>query len=107
MQNRLMGTRMVFDLNLIVTIAESVALDGQPLVADIQTPEIEMALDKARAIASMFGFYETPPIAIGSTVFLGAIPTATVRQIMQAEVDLPRRGCALTVSLRRGPSLPD
>ena len=60
MQNRLMGTRMVFDLNLIVTIAESVALDGQPLVADIQTPEIEMALDKARAVVSVFGFYGNP-----------------------------------------------
>lgn len=41
------------------------------------------------------GSIETPSIVIGSTVFLGAIPAATVPQIIQAEMDLPRRGYVL------------
>ena len=95
MHDRLMRTRMVTDLSLIVTTAEAVGLDGQRLIADMQSPEIEMTLNKARAIASVFGFYGTPSTVIGSTVFLGTIPAADVRQIIQAEMDLSQRGCAL------------
>ena len=96
MHDRLMRTRMVTDLNLIVTIAESVGLDGQRLIADMQSPEIETALDKARAIASVFGFYGTPSTVIGRSVFLGAISVADVAQIIEAEL------VALPMACNRG-----
>ena len=95
MHDRLMRTRLVTDLNLIVTIATSVGLDGQRLIADMQTPEIEMALDNARAVASVFGFYGTPSTVIGSTVFLGAIAAVDVDLIIADELKLPRRACAV------------
>ena len=86
MHDRLMRTRMVTDLNLVTSIAESVGLDGQRLVADMQTPAIASALDTAKAIAAVFGFYGTPSTVIGHTVFLGAIPAADVSQIITAEL---------------------
>ena len=96
MHDRLMRTRMVTDLNFVVAIAESVGLDGQRLVADMQTPEIASALDMSKAVASVFGFYGTPSTVIGRTVFMGAIPAADVSQIIEAELE------ALPMTCNRG-----
>ena len=86
MHDRLMRTRLVSDLNLVTSIADSVGLDGQRLVKDMQTPEIATALGTAKAIAAVFGFYGTPSTVIGRTVFMGAIPAADVAQIITAEL---------------------
>lgn len=93
MHSRLMRARMVTDLNFVLAIADSVGLDGKRLVADMQLPEITTALDQARAIATVFGFYGTPSTVIGRSVFLGAIPAADVRQIITEELALPRPDC--------------
>ena len=86
MQARLMRTRLVTDLSLVTAIAESVGLDGQRLVADMQTPAIAAALDTDKAIAAVFGFYAIPSTVIGRTVFIGAISAADVSQIIKAEL---------------------
>lgn len=93
MQDRLMRSRMVTDLNLVQALAEETGLDGARLVADMRLPEIDVALDQARAIASVFGFYGTPGTVIGHTAFLGAISAADVSRIIDAEQDLPRLPC--------------
>ncbi|MEO8245311.1 MAG: DsbA family protein, partial [bacterium] len=94
MHDRLIRAQMVTDLNYVVTMAQSVGLDGRRLVADMQSPEIETALDKSKAIAKVFGFYGTPATVIGSTVFLGAIPAVDVAQIIEAELAAPVRACS-------------
>jgi len=86
MHDRLIRTRMVSDLSLVASIANSVGLDGQRLVSDMQTPAIATALDTAKAIAAVFGFYGTPSTVIGRTVFLGSIPAANVAQIIKDEL---------------------
>ena len=96
MHDRLLRNRMVSDLNLVRSIAESIGLDSARLIADMQSPEIATALDQARAIADVFGFYGTPGMVIGRTVFLGAIPAADVAQIIAAEQDLPPLPCQQT-----------
>ena len=68
MHDRLMRTGLATDLNFVVNIAESVGLDGQRLVADMQTPEIASALDVSKATASVFGFYGAPATVVGRTV---------------------------------------
>lgn len=85
MHDRLMRTRMVTDLKFVVAIADAAGLDGERLVADMQTPEISFALDMSKAIASVFGFYGTPSTVIGRSVFMGAIPAANVAQIIKLE----------------------
>ena len=62
----------------------------------MQRPEIETALDQARAIAGVFGFYGTPGMVIGRTVTLGVIPAADVRTIIAAEQALPLLPCQQT-----------
>lgn len=93
MHNRLMRNRMVSDLNLVKAMAEGIGIDGQMLIADMQRPEIDTALDRARALADVFGFYGTPGMVIGRTVFLGAIPAADVAQIITDEQELPPLPC--------------
>jgi protein-disulfide isomerase len=53
----------------------------------MQTQEIAAALDRSKAVASVFGFYGTPSTVIGRTVFLGAIPAADVAQIIKIELE--------------------
>lgn len=96
MHDRLMRNRMITDLNVVQSIAESIGLDGPQLVADMRRPEIETALDQARAIAAVFGFYGTPGLVIGHTVVLGAIPATDVAKIIAAEQALPLLPCQQT-----------
>ncbi len=96
MHARLGRNRMVSDLNLVQSIADTIGLDGARLIADMQSPEIATALDRARALADVFGFYGTPGMVIGRTVFLGAIPAADVAQIIMAEQALPPLPCQQT-----------
>lgn len=94
MHARLMRTRLVTDLNLVVAIADAAGLDGQRLLADMQTAEIATALDKSKAIATVFGLRGVPATVIGRTLFMGAIPAADVRQIIEAELDTLPLTCA-------------
>jgi 2-hydroxychromene-2-carboxylate isomerase len=91
-----MRARMVTDLSAVVRIAETAGLDGQRLVADMQSDRIATALDTAKAVASVFGFYGTPATVIGRTVFLGNLPAADVAQIIDAEL------AALPMACRNG-----
>ena len=93
MHDRLMRALMVTDLNYVERMAQSVGLDGHRLVADMQSPEIETALDKSKAIARLFGFYGTPSTVIGRSVFLGAISAADVEQIIETELAAPTLTC--------------
>ena len=86
MRNRLLRARLVSDVNLMLAIAKSVGLEGPRLLADMQSPALEAALDQSRAIANVFGFYGTPSTVIGRTVFLGALPEVDVRQIIADEL---------------------
>ena len=93
MHDRLMRTRLVTDLDFVVAIANSAGLDGQRLAADMQTPEIASTLDVSKAIAAVFGFYGTPSTVIGRTVFVGAIPAASVAQLIEMERDALPMAC--------------
>lgn len=96
MHDRLLRNRMVSDLNLVRAMADGLGLDGPKLIADMQRPEIDTALDQARALADVFGFYGTPGMVIGRTVFLGAIPAADVAQIIADERALLPLPCQQT-----------
>ena len=55
--------------------------------------EIDAALDQARALAAVFGFYGTPGTVIGHTASLGALSAADVGRIIAAERTLPPLPC--------------
>ncbi len=86
MHDRLMRTRMVTDLNLVMSMADQIGLDGRRLVEDMRSAEIAGALDRAKAIAAVFGFNGTPSTVIGRTAFWGAIPAADVAQVIKDEL---------------------
>lgn len=86
MHDRLMRARLVTDLAFVAAMASAAGIDGQRLLADMQSPEIEAALKQSNAIASVFGFYGTPGTVIGRTVFMGAIPAGDVAQVIRDEL---------------------
>lgn len=86
MHDRLMRARMVTDLSLVVRLAGQAGLDGNRLVADMRSPEIAAALDRAKAVATVFGFVGTPATVIGRSVFLGNLPPKDVDRIIDAEL---------------------
>jgi protein-disulfide isomerase len=96
MHSRLMRTRMVTDMNRVASIAEGAGLDAQRLLADMETPEITTALDRAQAIATVFGLRGVPATFIGRTLFLGVIPAPDVRQIIEAELAALPLACGRT-----------
>ena len=59
----------------------------------MQSPEIASTLDVSKAIAAVFGFYGTPSTVIGRTVFVGAIPAASVAQLIEMERDALPMAC--------------
>ncbi|QCO57598.1 hypothetical protein EOK75_18005 (plasmid) [Pseudorhodobacter turbinis] len=93
MYDRLKRNRMVTDPDLVYTFAEEIGLDGSQLIVDMKRPAIDQALDQAKAIASVFGFYGTPATVIGRTAFLGAISAADIARIIEAERKLPSLPC--------------
>ncbi|WP_198144910.1 DsbA family protein [Pseudorhodobacter aquimaris] len=93
MYERLKRNRMVTDPDLVHSFAEEIGLDGSRLIVDMNRPEIDQALDQAKAIASVFGFYGTPATVIGRTAFMGALSVTDVANIIEAERKLPPLPC--------------
>ena len=76
----------VTDPAYVAALAESVGIDPKRLLADMQGPEIDLALKQNKAIASVFGFYGVPGTVIGHTVFIGTISAGDVALIIKTEV---------------------
>lgn len=89
MHARLIWTIAVTDLSYVTTIAANLGLDPARFRTDMESGEIDQALDLSKAIARVFGFYGTPAFAVGRTVFLGAIPKSTFQALIAYEVENP------------------
>ncbi len=85
MHDRLTRSPAITDEALVANIARAIGLDGDQLLHDMNSDEIEQELRRTRAIADVFGFYGTPAFAVGRTVFLGSISTASLEQLIEEE----------------------
>ena len=81
MHIRLLRNRMVSDQSLVKAMADGIGIDRQRLIADMQRPEIDTALDQARALADVFGFYGTPGMVMASISLLNENPNPTEDEV--------------------------
>ncbi|QFU07208.1 DSBA-like thioredoxin domain protein [Rhodobacteraceae bacterium THAF1] len=89
MHARLIRSPAVTDERYIAAIADDLGLDQDRLLADMRSDAIDRRLRMTAAIADVFGFFGTPAFAIGRTVFMGSVPTNTLRQLVTLEANKP------------------
>ncbi len=89
MHARLIRTPAVTDERFIAAIAESLDLDADKLLEDMQSDAIDRRLRLTAAIADVFGFFGTPAFAVGRTVFMGSIQIGSLRKLIADEEGSP------------------
>lgn len=83
MHARLQRAPVITDEAFILTLARDLNLDLAQFRQDLTSQATEAQLLNTRALADIFGFYGTPAFAIGHTVFLGAVPKSTLRDLIE------------------------
>ena len=85
MHHRLMASRAVIDLARVRREAETLGLDIQRLLGDLDHPDIDAHLSRATALADRFGVIGTPGLVIGRTFILGLVSEAILSRIIALE----------------------
>ncbi|HQU68035.1 MAG TPA: DsbA family protein [Albidovulum sp.] len=93
LRRRFMRMPIVADERSVRSVAADVGLDGDQLVRDMASPEVQAELDRTRALADLFGFIGTPGLVVGRTVLNGALPYALLRRIVKDESTMPEPVC--------------
>lgn len=86
MHDRLSRTPAVTDDAFVARIGREIGLDGDQLLLDMNSAEVDQELRVTRAIAEVFGFYGTPAFAVGRTVFLGSMSVASLERLIADEL---------------------
>lgn len=68
-------------------LAADIGIDGERLLADMDSPRIARRLEDSAALARLLGLAGTPALVIGRTVVLGEVEAATLDQIIALERD--------------------
>lgn len=85
MHDRLMGTAVRVTPPYIESLAVEAGLSWPTLARDMDGAAVTLALDRARALARLFGFAGTPSLVVGRTVLEGEVGEARLRQVVQDE----------------------
>lgn len=93
LRRRLTRAPILVDQSSLMAVAESVGIDPQRLLADMNDPEVQARLDVSRALADLFGFVGTPGLVVGRTVIRGAIPEITLKRVVLNELSNPLADC--------------
>lgn len=93
LRRRFMRTPLIAEEASVLRVAADVGLDGDRLIRDMASPEVQADLDRTEALADVFGFIGTPGLVIGRTVLNGAIPYTLLRRIAEDEISMPAPVC--------------
>ena len=87
---RLMRARFQATESYVATLAESVGIVPERLLADMDSPETSARMWLSRALASKFGMAGTPGLVIGKSVVIGDARTREIERIVAEEKRRPR-----------------
>lgn len=87
MHRALLRTPAVTDLTFIKTAATRAGLDADRLLTDMARHDITVALARSKALSRHLGLYGTPATVIGRTVLLGTKSQATIRAVVDLEME--------------------
>ncbi len=79
----LMGSRGGINQNKVVSVAESLGLDGATLTKTMQSPEIENDIRNNHQLAQSLGISGTPAFIIGTELVPGAIDFDTLKGLIK------------------------
>lgn len=82
---RLMRTSFVATQEFLEALANSIGIEPDRMLADINSDAVSERLRISAAIADMFGFRGTPAMVIGRTVVVGAVSDATIKALIDQE----------------------
>lgn len=91
---RLMQAGPVADERDVRTVAASLGLDPDLLLADMERPEIADELLTSRALAQVFGLIGTPALVINRTVVRGLVTADTIRQVIADDATSEQPPCS-------------
>ena len=83
--DRLMRARFQANDGYVRSLAESVGIDADRLIADMDAPSVARRMFLSRALANMFGMIGTPGMLVGRTVVIGDINDRDMAQLIALE----------------------
>lgn len=69
----------------LLQLSETVGIDGERLINDMQSRDVAEDLMVSKALARIFGFIGTPAMVVGGTVIQGEITDAVLRSVIAIE----------------------
>jgi protein-disulfide isomerase len=69
----------------LLRLSDSIGIDGNRLIDDMQSDEVVDELMISRALARVFGFIGTPAMVVGGTVIQGEIAEGVLRRLIEIE----------------------
>jgi len=66
-------------------LAESVGIDAERLLTDMDTPAVAQRMFLSRALANTFGMIGTPGMVVGRTVVIGDINAPDMARLIALE----------------------
>lgn len=75
----------------VTALAESIGIDAQRLLADMQSRAVTERLNRSRAVADAFGLPGTPGLVIGRTLVIGDLDDGKLRRLVAIEAAAPGR----------------
>jgi protein-disulfide isomerase len=83
--DRLMRARFQANDGYVRSLAESVGIDADRLIADMDAPSVAQRMHLARALANKFAMVGTPGMLVGRTVVIGDINARDLARIIELE----------------------
>lgn len=91
--SRLMRARFQATEGYVASLAQTVGIDAQRLIADMNSVDITQKMLLSRAVAKRFGMVGTPGMVVGRTVVIGNISTADLNTLLELERTAPTNWC--------------
>ncbi len=87
--DRLMRAKFEATEGYVSLLAESVGIDAERLITDLNSPAVAREMWRSRALANLFGMLGTPGLVVGRTVVIGDITTPDLEQLVALELSDP------------------
>ncbi|MFV2038183.1 MAG: DsbA family protein [Paracoccaceae bacterium] len=83
--DRLMRARFQATDGYVALLAESVGIDPDLLISDMQDASVDQRMWLSRALSNKFGMVGTPGLSIGRTIVIGDISEADLKRLIEIE----------------------
>lgn len=82
---RLMPGRFVATPEYLEILARDIGVDGDRLLADMESDTVSERLRTTEAVARVFGFIGTPALVVGRTVIVGTVSESVIAALVEQE----------------------